>query len=294
MNLDEIIKKMKAAVEGVRKAIYGVEVREYIAQGLENVLEVGQVTVDSAKAAKASEDAAKASEDAAKTSETNAKGSETAAAASRDEAELIKGDAENSAHEAANSQAEAKKSEEAAKHSADRAAAIVGTDKTLTISGAAADAAAVGDRLTTVYTKAEIDTLLANLNICPFEVGDVLQTTSSVSPAARFGGTWEEIAANRVLMGASSSHAAGTTAEAGLPDITGSVGRLTSQCRRGPDRQQGAFDFSGTTSNMGFESGSAGYGAYLNFHASKCNAIYGASDTVQPAAYYVHIWRRIA
>ena len=92
MNFDEIIKKMKAAVEGVRKAIYGVEVREYIAQGLENVLAVGQVTVDSAKAAKASEDAAKASEDAAKTSETNAKGSETAAAASRDEAELIKGD----------------------------------------------------------------------------------------------------------------------------------------------------------------------------------------------------------
>ena len=140
MNFDEIIKKMKAAVEGVRKAIYGVEVREYIAQGLENVLAVGQVTVDSAKAAKASEDAAK-------TSETNAKGSETAAAASRDEAELIKGDAENSAHEAANSQAEAKKSEEAAKKYAGDAAAIANTDKTLTVSGAAADAAATGVRI---------------------------------------------------------------------------------------------------------------------------------------------------
>lgn len=133
MNFEEIIKKMKAAVEGVRKAIYGVEVREYIAQGLENVLAVGQVTVDSAKAAK--------------TSETNAKGSETAAAASRDEAELIKGDAENSAHEAANSQAEAKKSEEAAKKYAGDAAAIANTDKTLTISGAAADAAATGVRI---------------------------------------------------------------------------------------------------------------------------------------------------
>jgi hypothetical protein len=140
MNFDEIIKKMKAAVEGVRKAIYGVEVREYIAQGLENVLAVGQVTVDSAKAAKASEDAAK-------TSETNAKGSETAAAASRDEAALIKGDAENSAHEAANSQAEAKKSEEAAKKYAGDAAAIANTDKTLTVANAAADAAATGVRI---------------------------------------------------------------------------------------------------------------------------------------------------
>lgn len=147
MNFDEIIKKMKAAVEGVRKAIYGVEVREYIAQGLENVLAVGQVTVDSAKAAKTSETNAKASEDAAKTSETNAKGSETAAAASRDEAELIKGDAENSAHEAANSQAEAKKSEEAAKKYAGDAAAIANTDKTLTVANAAADAASTGVRI---------------------------------------------------------------------------------------------------------------------------------------------------
>lgn len=147
MNFEEIIKKMKAAVEGVRKAIYGVEVREYIAQGLENVLAVGQVTVDSAKAAKTSEDAAKASEDAAKTSETNAKASEDAAAGSRDEAALIKGDAENSAHEAANSQAEAKKSEEAAKKYAGDAAAIANTDKTLTVANAAADAAATGVRI---------------------------------------------------------------------------------------------------------------------------------------------------
>ena len=47
---------------------------------------------------------------------------------------------------------------------------------------------------------------------------------------------------------------------------------------------------------MGYysSSGSAGYGYYINFNASKSNAIYGKSNTVQPAAYYVHIWRRIA
>ena len=28
--------------------------------------------------------------------------------------------------------------------------------------------------------------------------------------------------------------------------------------------------------------------------ASKSNAIYGRSSTVQPAAYYVHIWHRVA
>lgn len=145
------------------------------------------------------------------------------------------------------------------------------------------------------YTRAEVDALLKNLNVCPFEVGDVLHTTSSVSPAARFGGTWEEVAQDRALMGASSSHAAGTTAEAGLPDITGSVGRYTSDWDSGPNRQQGAFTATGSA-RMNFNSSSGGYGrgTYINFNASKSNAIYGASDTVQPAAYYVHIWRRIA
>ena len=150
------------------------------------------------------------------------------------------------------------------------------------------------------YTRAEVDALLANLNICPFEVGDMLHTTSSVSPAARFGGTWEEIATNRVLMGASSSHAAGTTAEAGLPNITGSTGRFAStydsHSSNAADRKQGALNYSGEAYNMGYysSSGSAGYGYYINFNASKSNAIYGKSSTVQPAAYYVYIWRRIA
>ena len=150
------------------------------------------------------------------------------------------------------------------------------------------------------YTRAEVDALLKNLNVCPFEVGDVLHTTSSVSPAARFGGTWEEIATNRVLMGASSSHAAGTTAEAGLPNITGSTGRFASaydsHSSNAADRKQGALNYSGEAYNMGYysSSGGAGYGYYINFNASKSNAIYGKSNTVQPAAYYVHIWRRIA
>ena len=148
------------------------------------------------------------------------------------------------------------------------------------------------------YSKAEIDALLANLNICPFEIGDILQTTSSTSPAARFGGTWEEIAPDRVLMGASRSHAAGTTAEAGLPNITGSVGRFTSgqYWNYDPDRSQGALSTSGESSNAGFnsDSGSSGNRWYIDFDASKSNAIYGRSSTVQPAAYYVHIWRRIA
>ena len=32
----------------------------------------------------------------------------------------------------------------------------------------------------------------------------------------------------------------------------------------------------------------------FSLDASKSNAIYGRSATVQPASYYVHIWRRVA
>ncbi|MCI6944841.1 MAG: hypothetical protein MR755_05220, partial [Faecalibacterium sp.] len=71
------------------------------------------------------------------------------------------------------------------------------------------------------YTRAEVDALLKSVN--PFPVGSIYQSTDPTSPAALFGGSWEEIASERVLMGASSTHAAGTTVEAGLPNITGQL-----------------------------------------------------------------------
>lgn len=286
-------KTFDEAIAGVRKAERGVEVREDLAQGFEYVKQYAEEVINrqaeavqSAKTAASAASAATAQASTAASAASAAASSAAAAAASQTAS--------------GQSAAAAKASADAAAKSAKDAAAAANTDTTLSISGAPADAKAVGDRLTAVYTKVEIDALLANLNVCPFEVGDVLHTTSSVSPAARFGGTWEEIATNRVLMGASSSHAAGTTAEAGLPNITGSTGRFASaydsHSSNAADRKQGALNYSGEAYNMGYYSsaGGAGYGYYINFNASKSNAIYGKSNTVQPAAYYVHIWRRIA
>ena len=138
------------------------------------------------------------------------------------------------------------------------------------------------------YTRAEVDALLKSVN--PFPVGSIYQSTDPTSPAALFGGTWEQIASERVLMGASSSHAAGTTVKAGLPNITGS---FVADVKKGEHKVSGAF----TAGNV-----IATTGEYSNFSdvykfsldASKSNAIYGRSATVQPAAYYVHIWRRVA
>lgn len=75
----------------------------------------------------------------------------TVASTAKDAAEL----AANSSEESKDAAAE---SEAAAKQYADNAAAIVSTDPTLTISGAAADAAAVGDRINAI--KIETDPTL--------------------------------------------------------------------------------------------------------------------------------------
>ena len=138
------------------------------------------------------------------------------------------------------------------------------------------------------YTRAEVDALLKSVN--PFPVGSIYQSTDPTSPAALFGGTWEQIASERVLMGASSSHVAGSTVKAGLLNITGS---FVADVKKGEHKVSGAF----TAGNE-----IASTGEYNNFSdvykfsldASKSNAIYGRSNTVQPAAYYVHIWRRVA
>ena len=130
----------------------------------------------------------------------------------------------------------------------------------------------------------------------PYPVGIVISMVGDTSPAALFGGTWEQVASERVLMGASSTHAAGTTVKAGLPNITGSTGEFASSYSSSPDRKNGALSYSGNGSSMHYysSSGSGGYGYYIDFNASRSNAIYGRSNTVQPAAYYVHYWQRKA
>lgn len=204
-----------------------------------------------------------------------------------------------------------------AEESADRAAAIVSIDKTLSVEGAPADAKAVGNALKNIklpvatattlggvkvgsgLTVDADGTLSADSTLAAYPVGSIFQTVSTTSPAALFGGTWQEIAFNRVLMGAGNAYAAGTTVEAGLPNITGSLTEAIAdsspfRSSKASLKSSGALKFVEINTSWGGYSRSSGSAYNIKFDASLSNPIYGRSYTVQPAAYYVHIWKRVA
>ena len=287
-------KTFDEAIAGIRKAERGVEVREDIAQGMEYVKQYAEeVTGQQQAALQAAQTASGAASTATKKAAAAAE-SESAARTSAAEAAQSERSASADAKSAGSSAA-------SAKAEADRAAAIVRTDKTLSVEGAPADGKAVGDALKGVISADAVKTLIADALAEDYAKIKFWISEDPTSPAALFGGTWEQIASDRVLMGASYAHAAGTTVEAGLPNITGSVvPKLTniynSFISESGVTMTGAFYNTGVFSPYGGADAAVTNSVPkdLYFDASRSNPIYGRSRTVQPAAYYVHIWRRVA
>ena len=297
-------KTFDEAIAGIRTAERGVEVREDIAQGMEYVKQYAEeVTVQKQAALQAAQTATGAASTATEKA--------AAAAESKITAQTAATNAAQSAQSASAYANSAESSAASAEESANRAESIVSTDKTLSVEGAPADAKAVGDALKSIKLPVATATTLGGVKLSgdftadadgtlhlaggtapdPYPVGSIYQSTDPTSPAALFGGSWEEIASERVLMGASSSHAAGTTVEAGLPNITGTLSEIMGSVWASPS---GSGAFSGKYIGRSLENGSSGNYSNIFFDASKSNAIYGRSSTVQPAAYYVHIWHRVA
>ena len=135
-------------------------------------------------------------------------------------------------------------------------------------------------------------TLSAGSALAAYPVGSIYQSTDAASPAALFGGTWEQIASNRVLMGTTDSSKAGFTVEAGLPNI---VFNLNDNYFGESPTGTGGVSVSvrGSTNLRSGGNMPAAYGN-VSFDASGSSSIYGNSRTVQPPAYYVYIWRRVA
>ena len=174
------------------------------------------------------------------------------------------------------------------------------TLKTWTGTRAQYDAIVTKDANTLYNITDDTDTTAAMLELL-YPVGAIYIGTMGTCPLAALGiGSWEKIAEDQVLQGSSSNHNAGTTIEAGLPNITGS-----STLYAGSDTSDRGVVYNATDafynngSNSGIHYASTGStktvtNSNFNIDASRSSAIYGNSDTVQPPAFVVNIWRRIS
>ena len=133
-------KTLDEAIAGIRTAERGVEVREDIAQGMEYVKQYAEeVTGQQQVALQAAQTATGAASTATK--------KPAEAAESKSVAQTAATSAAQSAQSSSAYAKSAGSSAASAEESANRAAAIVSTDKTLSVDGAPADAKATGDAL---------------------------------------------------------------------------------------------------------------------------------------------------
>ena len=239
--------------------------------------------------AKASETNAKYSEQKAKTSETNAKASETNARASEINAETAESDAGRYSNSAYSSYIKARDWSESTGSPDGEDDSLSSTGKTRSARGWAMQAKDYAGSLNLSFI---LDTLLP--------VGTVYMTeNANFDPNKDWGvGVWVKTAINKVLQGTDDKSKVGTTIDAGLPNITGSIPVSALGWKEWNNRQNGALS---TNVNVipnrsePIEHQTNSWGdAVLNIDASQSNPIYGSSNTVQPPAELVFIWKRIA
>ena len=257
-----------------------------------------------------STEAAETAASAAAGSASDANASEEAASAAATAAAGSASTATTKAGEASTSSQAAEKAQKAAEDAAALAGTRANTDKTLRVEDAPADAAATGAALdkkankdsvldtdgnAIFYSKAEVEAKIKEILAAQREE-DLARikfwaSDDPTSPASFIGGTWERIE-GKFIIGASDTHPAGTTVEAGLPNITAKV---TSQYGIFNADAEGAFYFA---DGAHYEYPATGLGGALihdlRFSAANSNSIYGKSTTVQPPAYCMYLWRRVA
>lgn len=157
----------------------------------------------------------------------------------------------------------------------------------------------------TLYTITDDMNMTDALLQAIYPVGSIYITTNSSCPLSTLisGSSWVLVSSGRVLQGADNDHAAGTTIEAGLPNIDLALrcdANPASYYSNNPLTDYGHDDYGGAVGST--TSGSDEYvfnmaDATIENRAGdllKDNDIYGNSETVQPPAYVVNIFRRVA
>lgn len=108
-------------------------------------------------------------------------------------------------------------------------------------------------------------------------------------------GRWEQVAQDRVIQGAGSLWKAGDLPTQGLPGIYGSAA-MCAWNYVGADGALAGTSYGATWFQGGYSSGPVVYAnSRINFNAANSNSTYSQPQgRVQPYAYVVNVWKRVA
>lgn len=145
--------------------------------------------------------------------------------------------------------------------------------------------------------KEVIDLAIKTAILRAHPIGSYYLTEGDENPADFIGGGNQ--LKSLVIQASDDKHAAGTTAEAGLPDIQGQFILHASEQANIINNVSGAMTLNARYTSYRSpvqltENPNAGSGGGFTFKASSYNSIYGASDTVQPPARFVNVWKRVS
>lgn len=266
--------RLDPALCGVmRDGVTGIPTEELIASARERINALEETASAAAKKAGTSKTAAAQSEanaeaykEASAGSAAAAARSQSAAAGSAMEASGSASAAEKSKTAAATSESNAAKHEEAAKKASDEAGAKAGTDKTLSIENAPADAAAV---------RKLIEESLAAQRAEDYARIKFWASNDSTSPASFIGGTWERVE-GEFIMGASSAYPVGTTG--GSATHTQTTAEMPSHSHSGSTGSAGSHSHSASTDSAGWHSHS-GTTDWAGSHTHKATIKSNGSST---------------
>ena len=222
----------------------------------------------------------------------------TAAAGSASTAATKAGEASTSAGAAATSCQAAEKAQKAAEDAAALAGTRAGTDKTLRVEDAPADAAAV---------RKLIEESLAAQRAEDYARVKFWASNDPTSPASFIGGTWERVE-GEFIMGASSAYPVGTTggsathtqtvAEMPSHNHSGSTGSAGSHSHSASSGSAGSHSHSGTTDWTGSHthdatissngSSTGGSNGLVSSSSSYGNGYYEATITTKSAGSHTH------